>query len=198
VHRSKFLFAHANWYCGCERVIRFIWSGRPLVEANVWLVVNFLPDTAKYVWDCREVRVERSVREGNLESGAFLLLCRPNEACWGDEAWRTRTGDVTNCVFQHLSSNTLFFFLFLLLHYVVMSRGSSGSIVSVWLRTGRPEFVPRQRQGFFSSSLCVQTGAGAHPASCTMGTGGPLPGGKARPGRDADHSSPSSAEVKNE
>jgi hypothetical protein len=52
----------------------------------------------------------------------------------------------------------------------------------------------------FSSSLCVQTGSGAHPASCTMGTGGggPLPGGKARPGRDADHSPPSSAEVVNE
>jgi hypothetical protein len=42
--------------------------------------------------------------------------------------------------------------------------------------------------------LCfVQTGSGAHPASCTMGTGG-----KARPGRDADHSPPSSAEVKKE
>jgi predicted CopG family antitoxin len=24
----------------------------------------------------------------------------------------------------------------------------------------------------FSSSLCVQTGSGAHPASCTVGTGG--------------------------
>jgi hypothetical protein len=45
----------------------------------------------------------------------------------------------------------------------------------------------------FSSSLCVQTGSGAHPASCTMGTGG-----KARPERDADHSPPSSVEVKNE
>jgi hypothetical protein len=50
----------------------------------------------------------------------------------------------------------------------------------------------------FSSSLCVQTGSGAHPASCPMGIGGPFPGGKERPGRDADHSSPSSAEVENE
>jgi hypothetical protein len=50
----------------------------------------------------------------------------------------------------------------------------------------------------FSSSLRVQTGSGAHPASCKMGTGGPFPGGKARPGRDADHSPPSSAEVVNE
>jgi hypothetical protein len=50
----------------------------------------------------------------------------------------------------------------------------------------------------FSSSLCVQTGSGAHPASCTMGTGGPFPGAKARPGRDTDHSPPSSAEDVNE
>jgi hypothetical protein len=50
----------------------------------------------------------------------------------------------------------------------------------------------------FSYSLCVQTGSGAHPASSTMGAGGPFSGGKARPGRDADHSPPSSAEVVNE
>jgi hypothetical protein len=31
-----------------------------------------------------------------------------------------------------------------------------------------------------------------------MGTGGPFPGAIARPGRDADHSPPSSAEVVNE
>jgi hypothetical protein len=48
------------------------------------------------------------------------------------------------------------------------------------------------------SSLCVQTGSGAHPASCTMGTGGSFPRGNALPGRDADRSPPSSAEVKNE
>jgi hypothetical protein len=36
------------------------------------------------------------------------------------------------------------------------------------------------------------------PAGAKMGTGGPFPGGKARPGRDADHSPPSSAEVVNE
>jgi hypothetical protein len=38
----------------------------------------------------------------------------------------------------------------------------------------------------FCSSLCVQTGA--HPASCTMDTGGSFPGGKAQPGCDADDS----------
>jgi hypothetical protein len=45
---------------------------------------------------------------------------------------------------------------------------------------------------------CVQTGSGTHSASCPVGTGGSFPGGKARPGRDADHSPPSSAEVKYE
>jgi hypothetical protein len=50
----------------------------------------------------------------------------------------------------------------------------------------------------FSSNLCVQTGSAAHPASCPVGTWGPFPGGKARPGREADCSPPSSAEVVNE
>jgi hypothetical protein len=57
---------------------------------------------------------------------------------------------------------------------------------------------PRQKQKDFSSSLGVQTGSGAHPASCPMGTGVHLPGDKARPGRDANHSPPSSDEVKNQ
>jgi hypothetical protein len=50
----------------------------------------------------------------------------------------------------------------------------------------------------FSSIRFVQSDSGAHPASCTMGTRGPFPGGKARPGRDSDHSPLSSAEVVNE
>jgi len=41
-------------------------------------------------------------------------------------------------------------------------------------------------------SAPVQTGPGAHPASCTMGTGSFL-GVKERPGCDADPSPPSSA-----
>jgi hypothetical protein len=49
----------------------------------------------------------------------------------------------------------------------------------------------------FYSNLRVQTGSGAHPASCKMRTGGPFPGGKARPERDADHSPLSSVEVEN-
>jgi hypothetical protein len=45
----------------------------------------------------------------------------------------------------------------------------------------------------FSSSLCVQISSGAHPAFYPMGTGG-----KTRLGSDADHSPPSSAEVRKE
>jgi hypothetical protein len=64
--------------------------------------------------------------------------------------------------------------------------------------TGRSRIDPWQRRKDFFSSLCVQTGSGTHPASYTMGTGGPFPGAKARPGRDADQSPPASAEFENE
>jgi hypothetical protein len=50
----------------------------------------------------------------------------------------------------------------------------------------------------FPLASCVQTGSASHPASCPVGTEGPFPEGKERPGRDADHSPPSSAEVDNE
>jgi hypothetical protein len=80
-----------------------------------------------------------------------------------------------------------------------MSRGSSGNIVTDYELDDRAIEV-RSPTGAedFSSSPCIQTGSGAHPASYPMGTGGSFPRGKSRPGRDADHSPPSSAEVKNE
>jgi hypothetical protein len=79
------------------------------------------------------------------------------------------------------------------------SRGSSGSIVSDYRLDDRAIEV-RSPTGaeYFSSSPCIQTGSGARPASYPMGTGGPFQGGKVRPGRDADHSPPSRAEVKYE
>jgi hypothetical protein len=69
-----------------------------------------------------------------------------------------------------------------------------GTYLYYWMTRVR---APTEAEDF-SSSLCVQSGSGVHPASCTMGTGGPFPGGIARPRCDADHSPPSSAEVKNE
>jgi hypothetical protein len=57
------------------------------------------------------------------------------------------------------------------------SRGSSVSIMSDY---GLDDWAigvrsPAGAKEFFSN-LCVQTGSEAHPASCTMGTGGPIPG----------------------
>jgi hypothetical protein len=77
--------------------------------------------------------------------------------------------------------------------------GSSVSIVSGYGLDDRAIEVRSPAEAKDSSSnLCVQTGSGAHPASCTKGTGGPFPGVKTRHGRNADHSPPSSAEVVNE
>jgi hypothetical protein len=56
------------------------------------------------------------------------------------------------------------------------------TLVRDWLRAGRSgDQIPAEAR-FFAH---VQTGRGAHPASCTMGTGS-FPGAK-RPGRGADH-----------
>jgi hypothetical protein len=44
------------------------------------------------------------------------------------------------------------------------------------ITSGLSRFDHRQRQTNFSCSLCVQTDSGAHPASCTMGTGVLSPG----------------------
>jgi hypothetical protein len=81
----------------------------------------------------------------------------------------------------------------------VRSRVSSGSIVSDYGLDDRAIGV-RSPAGAkdFSSILCVRTSSGAHPGSYPVGTGGPFLGGKERPGRHADRSPPSSAEVVNE
>jgi hypothetical protein len=80
-----------------------------------------------------------------------------------------------------------------------MSRVSSVSILSDYGLDDRAIGVlsPAGAKDF-SSSLCVQTGSGANPASCTVGTGGPFPGAKSRPGCEADHSPPSSVEIEYE
>jgi hypothetical protein len=76
------------------------------------------------------------------------------------------------------------------------SWGSSVSIVFDYGLDDRAiEVRSSAETSYFFSLDSVQTGSGAHPASCPMGTGSPFPGAKARPGRDADRSS---VEVKNE
>jgi hypothetical protein len=91
---------------------------------------------------------------------------------------------------------TAAFLIYFPVLHIIVNRGTSVSPVSDygWTIGVRS---PTEAEDF-SSSLCVQSGSGSHLASCSMGAGGLFPGGKARPGRDADHSPPSSAEVKNE
>jgi hypothetical protein len=86
---------------------------------------------------------------------------------------------ITN-ILNGLMNNLFDSFRFLIiLRTYLWSRVSSGSIVSDYGLDDRPIGV-RSAAGAndFSSSVCVQTGSGAHPASCTMGTGGPFPGAK--------------------
>jgi hypothetical protein len=77
-----------------------------------------------------------------------------------------------------------------------LSGGSSVRIVSGYVLDNQvTELRFPAEARYFSSNLCVQTGSEAHPASCTMGTGGPFAGGRVQPGCDIDDSLPSSAEV---
>jgi hypothetical protein len=90
----------------------------------------------------------------------------------------------------------------MLLHIITnetVSRGSSGNIVSDYgLDDGAIGVRSPAEARDFSSNLCIQTGSGAHPASCPMRTGGPFPGAKARPGHEAGHSPLPNAEIMNE
>jgi hypothetical protein len=78
------------------------------------------------------------------------------------------------------------------------SRVSSGSIVSDY---GLDDLAIGVRSPAgakdFSSILCVQTGLGPTQPPVQRVPGVLSPGVKARPGRDADHLPPSSAEVVN-
>jgi hypothetical protein len=72
----------------------------------------------------------------------------------------------------------------------------SGSRCSDWIWAERPRgrsLSPGGGQEFLLLHV-VQTGPGVHPTSYPMGTGGSFLGVK-RPGREADHSLPTSAEV---
>jgi hypothetical protein len=67
-------------------------------------------------------------------------------------------------------------------------------MVAQLVQAGQPGDSQYGQKIFLYSS--VQTGSGAQPASYPMGNGDSFPGVK-EPEREADHSSPSSAEVKN-
>jgi hypothetical protein len=77
-----------------------------------------------------------------------------------------------------------------------MSLGSSVGIATGYGLDdqGGREFESRLGKKFLFLYI-VQTGSGVHPTSYKMGTGGSFPGVKPQ-GREADHSPPTSAEVK--
>jgi hypothetical protein len=99
-------------------------------------------------------------------------------------------GEINTLYWTYTNNNILI--------YAQCEPGSSVSVVSGYGLYDRAIEVRSSAEAEFYSSLCVQTGFGAHPASCTMGNGCPFSGCKARPGREAYHSPTSSAEVKNE
>jgi hypothetical protein len=77
-------------------------------------------------------------------------------------------------------------------HYRIHKSPPLFSVLSQWIQS-----TPFHRSFTIHSQISFNiTSFGAHPASCRMGTGGSFPGVK-RPRREADHSPPSSAEVKN-
>jgi hypothetical protein len=80
------------------------------------------------------------------------------------------------------------------------SHKSRDSSVGIALGYGLDDRGSRVRfpagAGNFSLHYRVQDGSGAHTTSYPVGTRGSFPGGVKRPGREADHSPPSSAEVK--
>jgi hypothetical protein len=75
------------------------------------------------------------------------------------------------------------------------SRVSSGSIVSDYGLDDRGS-IPGGGKGSLASVSRQALGPTQPPVQWVLGV--LSPGGKTRPGRDADHSPPSSAEVKNE
>jgi hypothetical protein len=133
------------------------------------------------------------------KSSSRVLYPGPAGACYICDllykfcgAWE---GHQVSCIRGSIHWN---FWVFCVVHRFTWEPGSSGSIVSDYGLDNRAIGV-RSPAGAkdFSSNLCIW-GSGAHPASYTMGTGDPFPGGKALPGRDTDHSPLSSAEVVNE
>jgi hypothetical protein len=79
--------------------------------------------------------------------------------------------------------------------YNKRSLGSSVSIMSDYKLDDRGSISGIAN--YFFSVACVQTNSEAHPTSCPVRSRGLFLGGKAQPGRDADHS-PHSAKVRNE
>jgi hypothetical protein len=100
---------------------------------------------------------------------------------------------VLNCFHSDFGSLTN---MCMILYLLIGSRGSSVSTVSDYELDDRGS-IPDRGRGFFFQLLRPDRLWGP-PSLLPNGYRGSFPRGKARPGRDADHSPPSSAEVENE
>jgi hypothetical protein len=74
----------------------------------------------------------------------------------------------------------LIYFIFLLINLITAlincePRSSISTVSGYGLDDRAIEVRFRAEEKDFSSSLCIQTGSGAHPFSCTMGTEDPFP-----------------------
>jgi hypothetical protein len=127
------------------------------VSATGWSLVQRSPTVCLYVWSRNP---EREVKGPSWTISACGWM---NE--WMNEWMR--------CVHECTCNYNLFVYGFLLVSRVAQS---VQCLATGWT-TGRARFDPRQKWRNFSSSLCVQTGSEAHPASCTMDTGGSFPWG---------------------
>jgi hypothetical protein len=97
-----------------------------------------------------------------------------------------------------LEDPTYYYYYYCCYYYYSKSRDSSVGMALGYGLDDRGSRVLFPEGGWeFSLHHRVQNGSGAHPASYTMGTRRSFLGVK-RPRREADHSPPSSAEVKNE
>jgi hypothetical protein len=82
-----------------------------------------------------------------------------------------------------------------------VSRVAQSVGCSVWLRAGLPGdrgSIPGRGERIFPLDSVSRSALGPTQPPVQWVPVDPFPGAKARPGRDADHSPPSSAEIENE
>jgi hypothetical protein len=83
-------------------------------------------------------------------------------------------------------------------YFVLGINYHSGVVFLLFIHVRFGKLIGSVAHLYFYCSLCVQTCSEVHPASYPMGTGSSFPGAKVQPGRDADHSPPSSAKANND
>jgi hypothetical protein len=153
-----------------------------------------------------------------IVKGHFHILSRINTACF--ECWYTLSVRNVSFCQEHrhallpktsLHIDYMFFCRNCLLHLleplllytaVYVSFCEPGiSVTTVWLRAGRPgvrSSIPGRSERIFPLASVSRPALGPIQPPVQWVLGGPFAGGKARPGRDADHSPLSSSEVENE